>query len=201
MFIEAIIIGFIIGAIRNGRLNNFMEMRFERGLLIIIAFIFYLIPYLIKLLDIQMESPQIFIFISGVLGLLVVLSNFSKPGMKFIFVGGLFNLIIMGLNHFMMPVDVIHIQNTGMNALAESILDGTVINYIDINQSHFLSAYLGKVIILPEWYPFNQLISLGDIIMSVGIALLVQGEMLMFSSKKSGRMLSFTYDPNRKKRF
>lgn len=195
MFVEAVILGFIIGIVRNGRMNNFLEMKFKAWGLIVLAFLCFLAPYVINLAHIPFESPQIFTFAASVITLIIALINISKPGMKIFLIGGLLNIVIMALNHFMMPVNLEAMSQAGLQSLVDSIREGSVMNYIGLDGAQFLSPFLGKVIILPEWYPLNQLISVGDIIMSVGIMLLVQGEMLLYSSKKRGSMLSFTYTP------
>ncbi len=193
MFVEAVVLGLIIGVIRNGRISNFYEMKFKAWGLIVVAFLSFVAPYIIEIAHIPFDSPQLFTFAASVITLLIALINLSKPGMKLFLVGGLLNIVIMALNHFMMPVNLDAMTQVGLTSLVESIQEGSVMNYIGLDGAQFLSPFLGKVIILPTWYPFNQLISIGDIIMSVGIMFLVQGEMLLYSSKKRGTMLSFTY--------
>jgi hypothetical protein len=194
MYIEAIIIGFILGIIRNGRLNNFSEMRFRGGIPIIVAFIAFVMPYILGIMGISYELITIFPYAAALIALFVAILNFDKSGMKLIIVGGLINVVIMGLNHFQMPVDLTKMSISGLDALVLSVKEGTVINYVDVVGAHFLSPFLGKVLVLPSAYPFNKLLSLGDILMSLGIVFLVQGEMMMFSSRKRGSMITFQYN-------
>jgi hypothetical protein len=128
--------------------------------------------------------------------MVVALINHEKSGVKLMMFGGVINLLIMGMNDFRMPVPVARMAASGMQSLAESIGGGSILNYTDMSSASFLAPYLGKIIMLPAWYPLNRLISVGDIIMSIGIILLVQGEMMMFSSRR-GSMVTFQYHANK----
>ena len=168
-------------------------MRFRGGLLIIVAFAAFVMPYILGIMGISYAFLPIFPFAAALIALIVAILNFDKSGMKLIIFGGLINVVIMGLNHFQMPVDLMKMSASGLDALSLSVKEGTVLNYIDVVGAHFLSPFLGKVIILPSAYPLNKLISVGDILMSIGIIFLVQGEMMMFSSRKRGSMITFQY--------
>lgn len=196
MIIEAILIGFLLGFFRNGRLNNFADMRFKGSILIILSFFVYISPFALQIMQIDMPMPQILPFAAGMIAMAVALVNHEKGGVKLIMFGGAINLLIMGINHFRMPVPISRMVDSGMASLAESVGAGSVINYMDMANANSLAPYLGKIIVMPAWYPLNRLISVGDIIMSIGIILLVQGEMMMFSSKR-GAMVTFQYHMNK----
>ncbi|MBS7525777.1 DUF5317 domain-containing protein [Fusibacter paucivorans] len=196
MIIEAILIGFLLGFFRNGRLNNFADMRFKGSVLIVLSFFVYISPFALRMMQIDMAMPQILPFAAGIIAMVVALVNHEKGGVKLIMLGGVINLLIMGMNQFRMPVPVSRMASSGLASLAESVGAGSVINYVDMANASFLAPYLGKIIVMPAWYPLNQLISIGDIIMSIGIILLVQGEMMMFSSKR-GAMVTFQYHVNK----
>jgi len=198
MYIEAMILGLILGIIRNGRLNNFADMKFKGGILIIVAFAAFVMPYIMGIIGISYEPIAVFPFAAALIALVVAILNYDKSGMKLIILGGFINVVIMALNHFQMPVDLARMSAFGLDALTLSVREGTVLNYVDVTHAHFLSPFLGKVIILPSSYPLNKLISLGDIIMSIGIIFLVQGEMMMFSSRKRGAMVRFQYRSKRR---
>ena len=196
LILEAIVLGLALGFVRNGRLNNFADMKFRGGFLIILGFIAFVMPFISGILGFDLDNIQLYPFIAGIIGMLVIIFNIEKSGMKLILLGGLINLIIIGLNHFQMPVDLTKMAAAGMGSLVDSIQSGSIINLIGLENSHFLSQYLGKIFILPSWYPLNKLLSIGDIIMSIGIIFLVQGEMMMFSSKR-GNMVTFQYNPHK----
>jgi len=193
MYIEAIIVGLIIGAARNGRLSNFFEVHFRGWALSILAFVLFLIPYLMRLMESTSGSLQIFPYIAMVLCAIIALLNFEKLGMKILFVGVLLNLVVMGLNDFKMPIDTIKMAALGFTSFIESLKDGYVVNYMSMEGAHPISKLLGKVIALPDFYPLKKVLSLGDFIISLGIIVIIQYEMLLSSVKSRGSMVRFSY--------
>lgn len=193
MYLEAIVIGLIIGFFRNGRLMNFFEVKFKGWTLSIIALIVFLIPFGINLFTDSNEQTAIYPFIAMVICALIVLFNFEKTGMKILLLGLLLNLVVMGLNDFRMPIDTVKMEALGYGSFVASMSEGNVINYATMEQAHPISVYLGKIIALPKVYPLAKLISIGDIIISIGIAWIIQYEMLLSSVKTRGSMLQFSY--------
>ncbi len=200
MYIEAIILGLIIGVARNGRLANFFEVRFKGWTLSILAFLLFLIPYILKLTGSSFDKLQIFPFISMAICAVIAILNFEKLGMKVILLGILLNLVVMGLNDYQMPLDVIKMQTLGFDSFVESMEAGDVINYTKLEGAHPVSGFLGKVIALPKVYPLTKVLSLGDIIISIGVVLVIQYEMLLASVKSRGAMVQFTYNSRSKYR-
>ena len=194
MYIEAIIIGVIIGMARNGRLSNFLEVRFKGWYLCFFAFVLFLVPYGLKLTHIQFDTIQIFPYIAMAICALIAWMNFQKNGMKIILLGIVLNLIVMGFNDFLMPIDTIKMTALGFDSFVESLKNGNVINYIALEKAVPMSQYLGKVIALPDFYPLAKVLSIGDIIVSIGIVWVIQYDMLLASLKSKGSMLQFTYN-------
>ena len=194
MYIEAIILGLIIGFARNGRLANFFEVRFKGWALSILAFALFLIPYLLRIMESPFEKLQIFPFLAMVICAIIALLNFEKNGMKILFIGVLLNLVVMGLNDFKMPIDAIKMEALGFTSFIESLKDGYVVNYMSMDGAHPISTILGKVIALPDFYPLKKVLSAGDLIISIGIAAIIQYEMLLSSVKSRGSMVHFSYN-------
>lgn len=194
MYIEAIILGLIIGFARNGRIVNFFDVRFKGWALSILAFVLFLVPYLLRITDSSFGKLQIFPFLAMVLCAVIALLNFEKTGMKILFVGVLLNLLVMGLNDFKMPIDAIKMEALGFTSFIESLKGGYVVNYMSMDGAHPISALLGKVIALPDFYPLKKVLSAGDLIISLGIIFVIQYEMLLSSVKSRGSMVRFTYN-------
>lgn len=193
MYIEAILIGLLIGMIRNGRLVNFNNSKFKGWAIAILAFVVYLVPYALKIFSIGFENPQWFPFAAmGLIGV-VALANFDKTGMKLFFVGTLLNMAVMAFNGFMMPIDIEKMRALGFESFVESITNGTVVNYIDSMDATKWTVFFAKIIGLPNWYPLARVISIGDIVISVGIALVIQSEMLLHSMRTKNSMVRFSY--------
>ncbi len=194
MYIEAIILGVIIGMARNGRISNFFEVRFKGWGLSVLAFLLFLVPYGVKAFGIGFESVELFPFAAMVVIAVIALLNFEKTGMKIILLGLGLNLLIMGLNGFQMPIDTLKMTDLGFHSFVESLSNGEVVNYTSLEGAHTLSTYLGKVIELPKAYPLAKVLSVGDLLISLGIAILIQYEMLLSSLKSRGSMVQFSYN-------
>lgn len=195
MYIEAIIIGLVVGVIRNGRISNFLEVRYKGWALSLFALVLFLVPYILKLMHVDLDVIQIFPYAAMVIIAIIALMNFNRFGMKLIFLGLVLNLVIMGMNHYLMPIDTVKMTALGFDSFVESLKIGNVVNYIDLNQAVPISRYLGKVIALPEIYPLAKVLSVGDLLISIGIAWVIQYDMLLASLKSKGSMLQFTYNP------
>lgn len=193
MYVEAILVGLLIGFIRNGRLANFNNARFKGWGLIVPAFIVYLMPYILLLLNVSFDNLEIFPFISMGFVVLLALLNLEKSGMKIFLIGTALNMIAMAVNGFLMPIDLAKMEALGYQSFVESIANGTVVNYIDSLDAQSWTVFIGKIIGLPEIYPLARVISVGDILISVGVAMVVQSEMLLHSMRVKGSMVRFSY--------
>jgi len=193
MYIEAILIGLLIGMIRNGRLVNFNNAKFRGWALAVLAFVVYLVPYALKIFSIDFQNPQWFPFAAMGLIAVVALVNFDKTGMKLFFIGTLLNMAVMALNGFMMPIDIEKMRALGFESFVESVTNGTIVNYIDSMNASQWTVYFSKVIALPNWYPLARVISIGDIVISFGVALVIQNEMLLHTMRTKNSMVRFSY--------
>lgn len=193
MYLEAILLGLIIGFIRNGSFQNFMNAKFKGWIMAPIAFIVFLAPYIMALLGIEIANPSILPFIGMVVCALILIVNHDKRGVKLILIGTALNLIVMGLNGFKMPVATEGILSTSLSPFANSVSQGDIINYSVMPSGDLISKVLGKSIFLPEGYPLNRILSVGDIIISLGIVLLIQEEMRFHVKKLKNTMVRFSY--------
>lgn len=199
MYLEAILLGLFIGFIRNGSLQNFINAKFKGWFLMPIAFILFLMPYFSMIFDFQMSNENLYPFLAIVVCVLILLMNFEKRGMKLILLGTLFNLIIMSINHFQMPIVYDQASAEGLETFSNSVKQGDIINYIAVSSENVINVILGKHVLLPESYPLNRILSLGDLVISFGIILLIQEEMHYHVSKLRGTMVNFSYK-SRKRR-
>lgn len=196
MYVEAIIIGLIVGLVRNGRMVNLFSAQFKAWGLIIPAFALFLVPFVLKAIGVEQELMHLFPFAAMGICLLISLINFHIHGMKVIFLGLVLNMTIMALSHFKMPVDTQKMVALGFSSFVESIESGAVINYVPLSGANPAGAILGKVIGLPKAYPLAQVLSVGDIAVSLGIAMTIQYQMLLSSVRMRSHMLRF----NRRRR-
>lgn len=195
MYFEAILLGVVIGWLRKGKIRHFFAYAFSGRYLALIALLIFVFPYALKIFGIQTHYA---LFPYAAMGLcaLIALLNHRSFGMKLLFVGVLLNMVVMGMNHFSMPIDTEKLSDIGGAAFVEGILSGEILNYRPLAGSVGISAYLGKVVAMPSWYPFTMMCSVGDFVASTGIVLAVQNTMLI---NRKGDMLQFTIRPGVRK--
>ncbi|MED4228083.1 DUF5317 domain-containing protein [Neobacillus cucumis] len=173
MVFDGIIISFIIGFLRKGNLRALAQLKLKWGwifpLLLVVELAVFTLQNKIPLLGLLSGSIYIVVYI---LGLLFLFMNRKNPGFVLILIGVFLNFIVMVLNGGRMPVSV----------EAASVLDPS---YIKILKTSLYAKHtmltssthlglLGDIIPITKPYPRTQIISIGDIVMNIGIFLFIQ---------------------------
>jgi uncharacterized membrane protein len=195
MFVEALLIGILVGFIRKGRLSNLSELQIRGWILVVIGAFVQFVPILLNKFDLLKEYHVYFPFGALVLMIGVLLFNLEKRGAWMILIGGIMNAVAIGLNGFKMPISLSGLQFSGLDAIAETIVDKSVINYIDVNAVENFTRYLGKIIAIPSLYPFAKVLSVGDVFVMLGIILLISGQMTNSYFRRHGQQLRYSYKP------
>ena len=198
MFFEAIVIGLAIGFLREGRLTNIQEINFRGWYLIIIALLLQISPTVFAKFNVLENSYNYIVFGASLLMLLGLLINLDKRGFWIIAIGALMNLIVIGLNGFAMPVHLSVLEGAGLGNFGQSIADGSVLNYVGFENFENILNYLGKFIVIPKPYPVPRIISIGDILISLGLLRFVQGEMNRPFFVRGSKMIQYSYKAGRK---
>lgn len=182
MVIDGIVIGIIVGLIRAGFKNGLIALaniRIKGGiifpvLLLLQFFMFYFQDHV----QFFNEISGYFFMVIYIVGLYVLWLNRNEPGFWYIFIGVALNFLVMVLNGGRMPVsleaatvlDPVYIQ---------MLKDGvTVTKHVMLDDSTHL-AFLGDIIPISPPYPRTQVISIGDIVMNIGIFIYLQKIMLV----------------------
>lgn len=194
MYIEAVIIGILIGVFRNGNLANISDISLRGLPLMILSVIFQVAPVFLVKIPGAAEYIYLFPFISLCIMTLAVIINYKRPGMKIIAVGAILNIVAMGMNGFYMPIDYTALGWAGLDPLLESIKNGTVIGYSNMETAVSISKILGKIIPIPKIYPFAKVLSIGDIIITLGIIFFFYGEMTRSFFRRDSRVVQFSYN-------
>ncbi|MDO4753667.1 MAG: DUF5317 family protein [Bacillota bacterium] len=193
MYLEALVLGLLIGILRKGRVGHFLSYPFKYRYMALAALFVFVLPYFLQVLKVP-TAYEVFPFISMVILSLVVLLNHKTLGMKMLLAGLLLNLVIIGVNDFKMPIDTEKLAATGEAGVVfvNSLESGEILNYRPLTNAAGLSQLLGKVLALPSWYPFVRILSVGDILSSIGVVLILQQTMMTY---RKGDMLHFTFRP------
>ncbi|MDD3631334.1 MAG: DUF5317 domain-containing protein [Atribacterota bacterium] len=178
LYVIIIITSIIIGLLRGGELEKLFTISIEGVLIFATALLLRLGVWAFDLIGISgilTYSPYI-IIISYFLLIYVSIHNIKLPGFKYIILGLILNGFVITLNGGSMPVlvkqgAIININNTG---LLES---GTRVVHSLMNDNT-LFAFLGDVISIPKPFPDTSIISVGDIMILVGLFILIQKIMM-----------------------
>ena len=188
MFIEAVIIGFLIAIFSGGRIDNLNYIEIKAWYLIIVGMLLQLIPVFIS-----GYSFLTYVQLVGILLIFIaVVINIKVKGFWIILLGGIVNLVAILINGLKMPVHLIFNEGNKLNGFIDTIIEGDVINYF-ISTSNSLSVLIGKILATPDWYPFFRLLSIGDIIISIGIIVFIYGELCRKNYRRKSTMIKYTY--------
>ncbi|WP_407270529.1 DUF5317 domain-containing protein [Radiobacillus sp. PE A8.2] len=177
MVIDGIIISFIVGLLRKGKLDWLSKPLFKWGwifpvLLLVQVTVFYLQNSVQFIASI---SNYVFMAVY-IIGLFFLWINRDHLGLNIIMAGVFLNFLVMIVNGGRMPVseeasiilDPVYI---------DTIKQGLYAKHALITESTNL-AFLGDIIPITDPYPKSQVISIGDVIMNIGIFIYIQNKMV-----------------------
>ncbi|TLS38456.1 DUF5317 domain-containing protein [Pseudalkalibacillus caeni] len=187
MVFDGILLSVVIGFLRKGSLKGFAALQFKWGvvfpiLLLLEIFIFY---FQTKFNWLGNSSGIIFIGIY-IVGLFFLWVNRKvSPGIWLLFIGVLLNFIVMAANGGRMPVSL-EAANVLDPSYAEAIKTSLYGKHTVLTNTTYFG-FLGDVIPITDPYPKDQVISIGDIFMNIGVFIFIQ--QVMVPKKKQTNQL------------
>ena len=194
MFIEGTIIGLVIGKIRKGNFSNLAHLSIRGWPLIILAFLLQISPAFSKQLPILSKFHPYVFLISLIVLILVVIINIHKKGAWALLLGIILNLVVIILNKYKMPISFDSLNLAGMQPMVEGIKNGDIVNFISLEGITNWTKYFSKYIVIPEPYPLSKVLSIGDIFITLGLILFLQGQMIQNRYNSRNRMIKFGYN-------
>lgn len=191
MVYDGILLSLIIGFIRGGNLKGIAELSIKWGwifpVLLLLQFAIYYFQN--KVAWVGQLSPFVFIAVY-IVGMALLWVNKHHPGLTLILIGVFLNFVVMAANGGRMPVSV----------EAASVLDPYYVQALqsDLYGKHQMLtestrfAFLGDIIPITKPYPRDQVISIGDVVMNVGIFIFIQHLMVGKKKGKAKRMNNTT---------
>lgn len=183
MLIELIVLSLIIGLIRGGTFNNFKYINFKKIWPLILALVIQYFLVSINLLEefnfyekIAMYLKQL-LFISYVLLFVGIIINLHYRSLWPVLAGAFLNFFVLAVNNWKRPVlleglkllhfeDALWMMENNQLPLFSAITEGT--KY----------PILADIIVVPKPYPFPTMLSLGDLLIGLGLFTLIQEIML-----------------------
>ena len=182
MIIEVLIVSLIAGLIRGGSITNLRNIRFKGLYLVLLGIIinvlsFHLMSYYDNSLSIYLYNNLAFVQSSTMMLILVgLLFNHKETGFLLAASGIGLNTIPIAFNSGKMPVAQWALLAANLRDVLDKANGGLVIDKIimsDETRFNFLAD------IIPIEYPLPKVISIGDVIMAIGIFLIIQKYMTL----------------------
>jgi len=171
LFLEAILLGLVVGWLRGGTLNKLKQVNLRYWFLALFGFAVQaaiIADFQLGWHMLRAYTPGLHIF-SYLPLLLLVYENLEKPGMALLGTGIFFNLSAIAFNGGRMPVSAYAIPEQ----LRQALLSGTASPLHTIMTDETVLSLLGDIIGIP--FIWNKAISVGDLVMSAGLFLLMHG--------------------------
>lgn len=182
MWIEVILIGIIIGLIRGGRLSNIGQVPTKGIILVAIGLLVQLIPFFLHRFDWVAKNATLFTIAGLLIALVAIALNLSQKGMWLILFGGFLQTLVLYFHKFKMPIRLDQITSAQFAQMKLGILSEQIKNYTLFSDSSHWSRYLGKLFIMPDFYPFTKYFGIPDILIAIGVIFIIQSEMQIITS-------------------
>ncbi|WP_416828858.1 DUF5317 domain-containing protein [Ectobacillus polymachus] len=178
MVLDGMIISIIVGFLRRGSLKELASLHIKGGIIFPILLILEILVFILQdRFSTLMLVSNTFYMLVYVLGLTFLYLNRHYKGFYLILLGVFLNFLVMIINGGRMPVSLD----------AASVLDpmygdalkngGVYAKHQALTASTHLG-FLGDIIPITHPYPKTQVVSIGDIIMNIGIFIFVQWLMI-----------------------
>lgn len=182
MVIETIILSFLFGKLMGGKIRNIGNLYIKGWYLFVVSFSVEIISLLIvsktngnfsDVIEKNFFYIHIFIYVLLIIGLIM---NFNETGFKITLLGAILNFLPLLLNNGRMPVAINSLKASKSYIQLSLLEEGRIMTHILANESTKL-AFLGDIIPISKPYPFPKVISIGDILISLGLFILIQSNM------------------------
>lgn len=177
MFIETILAATAVAVIKGADIKNLEKLEFKYWYFIILGFFLQNAPGLFEkvLFTYFPGSAQtagyIFVVVSYLLILFPLLVNISIKGAYFAFVGTIVNAAVIFANSGMMPVSEKAISMSGYEKTLDAGARLDFMHYVADSNTRLVM--FSDVIPVPKPYPFPQIISMGDLLICIGIFIFI----------------------------
>jgi len=178
LYLIIVIFSIIIALLRGGEMEKLSHISIDGVYIFATALLLRVLIWMFEVLGFSLLSQysSILLIASYLLLVFISLKNINLPGFKYITLGLILNSFVIIVNGGKMPVIVNQQANQFLN---HTNLLGNGQNLIHtLRDSNTLFAFLGDVIMLPKPLPDTSILSVGDIMIFVGLFVLIQKTMM-----------------------
>jgi hypothetical protein len=179
LLLASIVAAIIVAWMRGGELSRLGEVKFKFWWLVLVLALVQSLAirhlYSTSRLSWWHPRPLIMIFSYAILWA-VVLWNLYLPGMWLVLSGVTLNLVVIAANGGYMPITPDALARIGAGDLAYGMLSGSVVRgskdvLLRSFEAHFW--WLGDILVIPEPFPRPTAMSMGDLVLAVGVFLFI----------------------------
>ncbi|NLY19998.1 MAG: DUF5317 domain-containing protein [Tissierellia bacterium] len=180
MFIEAIVLGVILGYLRGGKINNLnrIELRFPVALIatfiIEIILRLYSVNFNNSIANLIFDNYMYIHIVFYIIVIAILTANDKLKYMKIIQGGYILNLLPMMFNGGKMPISESALIRVGQSDMISFLKEGLIPTHQLIDSS---TRFWQLSDFIPMKYPIAKVISPGDIVLSLGLILFIYHNM------------------------
>jgi len=192
MVLEGLLIGVLIGYIRKGELNRLGDVEIKGKLLILISLIIQMSFLLLNtgLLDLKFNYYEMILIISYLFILGALVMNWKVKYIPVVFGGSILNLISFIYNGFNIGITNNAAKIAFSSEIFQLLSQGDIKLFKIIEDGKF---YSGGFVPWNRMLVFPSVVSIGDIVIFIGIILVVQNLMIS-KSRFSRNTVTFSKD-------
>jgi len=177
MIVEAILIGIFIGLIRKGSISRLKHFDMNLSPLLMVSMLSIVTIVVMNLGKLDMNSNIYTGFLIGSYALIIIVLFFNLDT-RYMFlplVGSIMNFICLCFNNFKIPVrsDII-LNMYGKDFY--NLFEAGNIKFITAAEGATMN-FFGKLISPEKYYFYNVVLSVGDILILIGLILIIQNVM------------------------
>lgn len=178
MVTETITLSLLLGKLTGGKIRNIGNLYINGWYLFVISFLMEIISLFIASktngnLSIIIENNffyiHIFIYLLLIMGLMM---NFREIGLRITLFGSTLNFLPLLLNNGKMPVSINALKHSKLYIQLSLLDEGRIMTHALADKGTKLWI-LGDIIPIPKPYFFPKIISIGDILIALGLFILI----------------------------
>lgn len=182
MIIETITLSLLLGKLRGGKIRNLESLYINGWYLFVGSFLIEIVTLLIisnnfrnlgNIIEENFFYINLFIYLFLIIGLWM---NFHDKGLRITLFGSILNFVTLIMNNGRMPVSVKALKYSNLYNQISLLQEGRIITHSLANKDTKL-IFLGDIIPIPKPYLFPKIISIGDILIALGLFILIQSYM------------------------
>lgn len=185
LIILCLFLSVVIGWIRGGELSNFQKLNFKKLWLLILAFAlqFFIVTFGMTNNAFVLDNYKTLYMISYGLLIVYLIVNITNRQLLVLLAGVILNTLVFVSNNGRIPISVDGLKLAGLNDLADLVVADKLYLYVKLTENAKYGA-LSKIITLQKPFPYTAVVSIGDVLVSLGVFIFIQSVMLGIVKEK-----------------